>query len=685
MMPIAHVSNERSSVGQGNNDVLLRNGGPDGNSSFTGSSNDTYSPYYNMKQRLSHNELPGNNNGVNRTMSTRSCGNANHNYSNTTDFPGANGVTLRHTQSARQANGSSEDNNFGAVGNKRDSASIVCSNNSNNTRTLMQSSPPLVEPTAIQISISPAHTAEPVLTSAEKLRRLDASIREGLMEKQKIICDMFRLPIENFNEIVDIAAMPEAPKDSTDIALAAYAQVQSLTEVMNEYMNVTSEQEVSAVSTAVCDKCHEKQVKNRQRTSWFDTDVPPPLPPPNKQVAQAQQQTPAPVATKVQTCALEEANIHEDDDGYCEIDELRLPALPALTKTTTALRGSPLTAPITKTVANKPGSPPPPLPPPAGTFKTPPPPPPPPTKSGTASAESSSNIATTSPELVKRQSTISADSIPEESADELTKALNDPAADTEVTEQPQEARMADVTSLNTNSAENTTDDTQVSTLSSEESLVKTSESVDSSAPIATIDDDEDKESAMRMTECDSDAHANKLGTNTDDIESIDTEECATSSMIAEPQRQNSNVTQADDASSEVEHTETDEAYACLVSRPLALVTISYIKFDSYRVQSSLQKLNTALSVMVDNSTQTLPITTLIPASSSASPNPNNIFSGGRAHLPSTCGPNRIQHANFLEPSVPCYALSSIVSTLNSQISLLLVRTNYFMYSISYTQ
>lgn len=42
------------------------------------------------------------------------------------------------------------------------------------------------------------------------------------------------------------------------------------------------------------------------------------------------------------------------------------------------------------------------------------------------------------------------------------------------------------------------------------------------------------------------------------------------------------------------------------------------------------------------------------------------------HLPTLCGPNRIQHANSLEPSVPCYALSSIVSSLNAQISLLLV-------------
>ena len=43
-----------------------------------------------------------------------------------------------------------------------------------------------------------------------------------------------------------------------------------------------------------------------------------------------------------------------------------------------------------------------------------------------------------------------------------------------------------------------------------------------------------------------------------------------------------------------------------------------------------------------------------------------------SHVTTLCGPNRIQHANSLEPSVPCHALSSIVSALNNQISLLLV-------------
>ncbi|XP_017049565.1 uncharacterized protein LOC108093793 isoform X2 [Drosophila ficusphila] len=273
-------------------------------------------------------------NDVNRSMSIRSTGEPSHKYSAGGAEP--SDVTLRHSQSARESarpgsTGEERNSTYGMVGghSKRDSASIVCSNNSNNTRTLLMQSP-LVDPTAIQVSISPAHTAEPVLTPGEKLRRLDASIRSDLLEKQKIICDIFRLPVEHYDQIVDIAMMPEAPKDSADIALAAYDQIQTLTKMLNEYMHVTPEQEVSAVSTVVCGHCHEKEkLRKKVAPSSSFSSSPPPLPPPNRQLAQAQAQIPpSRVMPKLQTLDLDEVAIHEDDDGYCEIDELRLPAIP---------------------------------------------------------------------------------------------------------------------------------------------------------------------------------------------------------------------------------------------------------------------------------------------------------------------------------------------------------------------
>ncbi|XP_034476460.1 uncharacterized protein LOC117783263 isoform X4 [Drosophila innubila] len=358
------------------------------------------SGYYNItaKRRLSQNDAAGA--SVSRTMSTRSCGEPNNNYPNVGQD--MNPVVLRHTQSAREANNNSGGGGGGGGGgvgvggdsneerastyslvggqSKRDSASIVCSNNSNNTRTLLMQSP-LVDPTAIQISISPAHTAEPVLTPGERLRRLDASIRDGLIEKQRIICDIFRLPVEHFNEIVDIAMMPEAPKDSADIALAAYDQVRILTKILNDYMHVSPEREISAVSTAVCDHCHDK---DRSRRTTATRSPPPPLPPPNKQQAQGQHRTPQLKRIPKQKAAeIEEIEvaIHEDDDGYCEIDELRLPAIPT--------KSPDVSAPL-------------------ASFKFAVVPP----------AESNN---TNSSETTKRQSTISVDSIPEESADELQK------------------------------------------------------------------------------------------------------------------------------------------------------------------------------------------------------------------------------------------------------------------------
>lgn len=46
----------------------------------------------------------------------------------------------------------------------------------------------------------------------ERLKRLDESIRSTLAEKQKIVCDIFRVPNEHFSAIADIAGQPEAPK-----------------------------------------------------------------------------------------------------------------------------------------------------------------------------------------------------------------------------------------------------------------------------------------------------------------------------------------------------------------------------------------------------------------------------------------------------------------------------------------
>lgn len=142
--------------------------------------------------------------------------------------------------------------------------------------------------------------------------------------------------MEHFHEITDIAAMPEAPKDTSDIALAAYAQIQSLTEIVNEFMRITPEKQhllENAMPGKFCDRCQNSRDQEEAVSAVAPrSPSPPPIPPPKKQMAQAQQQIPAPSVTKRQISALGEGEIHENDDGYCEIDELRLPVLYPLKK-----------------------------------------------------------------------------------------------------------------------------------------------------------------------------------------------------------------------------------------------------------------------------------------------------------------------------------------------------------------
>ncbi|KAJ6646299.1 Rho guanine nucleotide exchange factor 11 [Pseudolycoriella hygida] len=172
---------------------------------------------------------------------------------------------------------------------------------SSGTRILTQQSS-LIDPSEVQISVSPVLTAEPVLTPQEQLRRLDEAIRFKLAEKQKVICDMYRVPNEHFSEIADIAGQPEAPKEPSDIVLAAFAQVQSLTETLNDHMKVSCRQELSAISTRVCDDCH---------SSLQHTTKPVTLPSNVRNGA----------------AVIERIDSVQDDDGYCEIDELRLPTV----------------------------------------------------------------------------------------------------------------------------------------------------------------------------------------------------------------------------------------------------------------------------------------------------------------------------------------------------------------------
>ncbi|XP_053684718.1 rho guanine nucleotide exchange factor 11 isoform X2 [Sabethes cyaneus] len=209
----------------------------------------------------------------------------------------------------------------------------------NNTRTLTQQCS-LVAPSEIHVSISNTLTAEPILTPSEKLRRLDQAIRRTLVEKQRVVCDMFKVPDEHFLAIADIAGQPEAPqKEPTDIILAAFSHIQSLTDALNEHMRVSQSQEISAVSTSVCDECNRRAgsvkgllpltakhaVLPAAAGSGSDLNVSASDPVGVGNAAGMQPSVGAPpIALLMEN---DQVNITEDEDGYCEIDEVRAAAV----------------------------------------------------------------------------------------------------------------------------------------------------------------------------------------------------------------------------------------------------------------------------------------------------------------------------------------------------------------------
>lgn len=97
--------------------------------------------------------------------------------------------------------------------------------------------------------------------------------------------------------------------------MAAFAQVQSLTEALNEYINVSVRTELSPNPLALCDDCHKSQkIQTRSRNSNSSSST---------------------VTTVVRNTELpgsDQASLVNDDDGYCEIDEIRLPTVQPIKK-----------------------------------------------------------------------------------------------------------------------------------------------------------------------------------------------------------------------------------------------------------------------------------------------------------------------------------------------------------------
>lgn len=150
-------------------------------------------------------------------------------------------------------------------------------------------------------------------------------------------------------------------QEPADIVLAAFAQVQSLTETLNDYIKVSHHHDPSAVSTSLCDDCYTKsqdhqqsknqilEAKDQQASSTRATSA---------TTSGSSQSNSAPTVINMTTSPsapspLDTNDFIQDDDGYCEIDEIRLPAI---IKTTPGNISSPLTTttttPTSATIAN---------------------------------------------------------------------------------------------------------------------------------------------------------------------------------------------------------------------------------------------------------------------------------------------------------------------------------------------
>lgn len=104
----------------------------------------------------------------------------------------------------------------------------------------------LVEPSEVVVSQRDIHTAEPVLTPLEKLRRKDELVRQALFEKQVLVADILHVPREEFEAIADLAGEQTGDKDATELILAAVNQASALSRIVNEALRVGEEDVVAA-------------------------------------------------------------------------------------------------------------------------------------------------------------------------------------------------------------------------------------------------------------------------------------------------------------------------------------------------------------------------------------------------------------------------------------------------------
>lgn len=118
----------------------------------------------------------------------------------------------------------------------------------------------LIQPAEVCISSQEVQKATLIITPQEDLRKHSELIQKSINEMGKIICDINRVPQEDFAVIADIASQPEASPDLAELCLAAFSQATNLFETLSSEMveSVNNVESPSAFGlSALCDNCAE--------------------------------------------------------------------------------------------------------------------------------------------------------------------------------------------------------------------------------------------------------------------------------------------------------------------------------------------------------------------------------------------------------------------------------------------
>ncbi|KRT81051.1 hypothetical protein AMK59_5076, partial [Oryctes borbonicus] len=75
---------------------------------------------------------------------------------------------------------------------------------------------PLIQPYEVQAEIPPVHSAAPVLTPLEQIKRKGDVVRQALEDKENLVADLLSIPREDYHHIADMAVEEAKNKELTE-------------------------------------------------------------------------------------------------------------------------------------------------------------------------------------------------------------------------------------------------------------------------------------------------------------------------------------------------------------------------------------------------------------------------------------------------------------------------------------